>query len=93
MPKVKNEHLLDTTIRELAGFPGKRGKSIVEKIREALDETYVEWRDRVESPEPDFDPMFVPDFEYSRGIARALGILRGTTEEHEMSEAEERYEP
>lgn len=64
------------------------GQSIVEKIRDDLDAVYKEYKDQEKSGGADvFFNMHIAE-----GIAHALGILRGSSADHEWEEAEQRYE-
>lgn len=75
---------------------GFAGKSLVEKIREELDEAFAAWADLpCDGCTPGCDDCMRADtaLSYAEGIACALGILRSTSQDEEMNLAEERYEP
>ena len=76
--EIKNSH---------GGF---QGKSIAEKIEVELDREFKEFREWMDTPTSD-DADKYGTFGTCEGLAIALGILRSSSQEHEMDLAEERY--
>lgn len=65
---------------------GYAGKSLIEIIRDDLDKAYKDYKEYKDYVESDYDEGLVD------GIAHALGILRSSSREHELDEAQKRYE-
>ncbi|AHN84104.1 hypothetical protein GJ25_gp093 [Mycobacterium phage Hawkeye] len=72
-------------------FPGQKGKSLIDKIRDKLDRAYRDW----EKNDPKMDDLVgrlkdAGNYGRVEGVAAALGILRGTSTKYEIEEAKER---
>jgi hypothetical protein len=83
------------------GHSVPRGKSLIEKIRDDLDEAYKEWKEHDCKGQPAWCGENNTGVAYAcdirndalvDGIAHALGVLRGTSADSEWEEAKERYE-
>lgn len=84
------------------------GKSLIEKIRDDLDEAYEGWKTRVKIDSEFHKSTAAVDWDnrqhcqfcfdalgdqyMAEGIAHALGVLRSSSADHEWEEAEQRYE-
>lgn len=67
---------------------GYAGKSLIEMIRDDLDESYKAFRENEESC--DSDPVALENF--AEGMCQALGIMRSTSCDEEWKLAGYRYE-
>lgn len=67
---------------------GFAGKSLIDKIRDDLDEVFKNFRENQETL--DEDPVALENF--AEGMCQALSILRGTSCDEEWKMTEYRYE-
>lgn len=68
---------------------GFAGKSLVEKIRDDLDEVFNDPDSQYDSDRDEFAD--IADDKFAEGLAHALGVLRGTDADTEWKLAKERY--
>lgn len=86
----KEKHQKKMVANSHGGFAGK---SLIEKIRDDLDEMFIEYKDAVKENELGGNGLAVCQKEsFVEGMCQAMGIMRSTTCDEEWKLAEFRYE-